>query len=609
MFFDTHFWLTAIITGGIAAVLAFLFAASNKKWTTILSGATTLLIVRLIMYYIQPSFTGSFFGCLELILATLAPPFIFVWTIGSEDGTTRHFFRCFIPAFALLFIVPTLQYVFNAWGADNAQRFVKQAKIRVASADDKMPPTDPQHMVLVTKEIAAFRGQAALTSNGGTLSSKYKVDSDDYDLQCVQKHRYWIAPLTYTNTSDQLNFNSPQSPGYVVVDAENPETPAIVKEGFEITVFEDGDFGQNLSRFLYQSGYQDGYLLDPKFEVDDNWNPHWIVTYAKRPFGNITGMEITKVLVVDVSHATPKTTVYDIDKQPKWIDRVMPRDLLEDYVSKWGRYGGDYAKENFWSVWWGWSKTGTTEAADWDLNYTTDEQSVWVIPMTSRNSTDHGAVGVLVYETSNDSAVYYPGLHGFTCGDGVRDAMFHARDNIKGYTVASMQLYSIYGQLTWVAIYTSPQSIGASFAGVGLLHSNSVSSADVIFASDMPTALSRYFSQLASHPGNSGVSRVAKPGNEKKGKIARIAYLPGNQSTPTYVFMLDGDSSSYVVTRETYKLIPLLEKGDDVEFRYIEAPGADMAVSELTCKDLDRRKTAPTGKDGDSTHAQAIKQH
>ncbi|MBS1991005.1 MAG: hypothetical protein JSS86_16460 [Cyanobacteria bacterium SZAS LIN-2] len=587
MFFDTHFWLTAIICGSIAAVLALIFSTEWKKWTVIISGVVTLILVRIIMYYFQPSFSGSFFGAFELILATLVPPCVFTLTLGTGYSPGKVLFRVYGLAFAVLFTVPTVTYIANAWGSDNAQRFVKQAKIRIASVDDKMPPTDPQHMVLVTASIAAFRGQSALTSSDANLSSKYKTGSDNYVLQCVKGHRYWIAPLEYTNTSDQLNFSSPESPGYVVVDAEDPEAPASVKLGYHITVFADGDFGQNLERFLYQSGYTRGYFLDPKFEVDDNWSPHWVVSYALRPFGNIAGKQISKVLVVDVSQNQPRIDAYDLDKQPRWIDRVMPQDLLKEYVENWGQYGGKYAREHFWSVWFGWRKDGTTQAADWDLNYTTDEQSVWVIPMTSRNSTDHGATGVLVYETSKDSAVYYPGLRGFNAGSSVSETMTHARDNIKGYQVESVQLYSIYGQLTWVAIYTSPQSIGSSFAGVGLMHANSQNSADVIFAPDLSTALSRYSSQLATREGAStNISRTARAGKEKSGRIARIAYLPNNQTTPTYVFTLDGDTSAYVVTRDTYKLIPLVAKGDSVVIRFIEVPGADMAVSEFACKQL-----------------------
>jgi hypothetical protein len=492
MIFDSHFWPQAIICGGIAALLSWFFSTENKKWTTVIAGIVTILMVRIAMYYYQPSFSGSFFGAFELILITLVPTFLITLSFGSEDWTNGRLIKAFAIGLAVLLFVPSVQYACNAWGSGNAQRFVSQAKIRIASVNEKMPPTDPQHMVLVTATIAAFRGQSALTSTGGNLSSKYKTDTGAYVLQCVRGHRYWIAPLEFTNTSDQLNIGSPESPGYVVVDAEDPNQEATVKLGFHMTVFDHGDFGQNLKRYLYQEGYTKGYFLDPKFEVDDDWNPHWIVSYALRPFGGIAGYQISKVLVVDVAQSQPKTASYDLDHQPKWIDRVMPQELLDDYVENWGKYGGSFAKENFWSVAFGWRKDGTTQAADWDLNYTTDEHSVWVIPMTSRNSTDNGASGVLVYETSKDSAVFYPGLRGFNAGTSVSQTMFHAQNNLKNYKVETVQLYSIYGELTWVAIYTAPQSIGCSFAGIGLMHANSQNSADVIFAQDLSTALSLF---------------------------------------------------------------------------------------------------------------------
>jgi hypothetical protein len=584
MIFDTHFWLLAIVCALLSGVLSLGFSNQKRVLTGAIAAVFTLLVVRFLMYYYQPSFTGSFGGAFELILVTLAPSFITTMLIGSEDFSNGRALKCYGLAILLLLIVPAVQYIANAWGSDNAQRFASQAKIKVASASDKMPPTDPQHMVLVTESIAASRGQAALTSTGNNISSQFKADTSAYVLQCVRGHRYWIAPLEFTNTSDQLNFGSPESPGYVVVDAEDPTAAPQLKLGYHISVFADGDFGQNLKRYLYQMGYDEGYFLDPKFEVDDNWAPHWIVSYAVHPFGGITGYQIKKVLVVDVSQHEPKVSAYDLDKQPVWIDRVMPKKLLEEYVENWGKYGGAYAREHYWSVFFGWAKNGTTQAADWDLNYTTDEHSVWVVPMTSRNSTDNSANGVLVYETGQDSAIFYPGLRGFNAGPSVEQTMFHAGNNIKQYHVESVQLYSIYGELTWVAIYSAPQSLGSSFAGVGLMQAFSQSSAEVIFAQDLSTALSRYSSQLASRgAGGNSISRTVIQGKAVSGKIARIAYVPNNQS---YMFTVEGDTSFYVITSETFKPIPLVRTGDNVSFHFLVAQGADHAVTQFDCKEL-----------------------
>src|SRR6185369_9666291 len=116
------------------------------------------------------------------------------------------------------------------------------------------------------------------------LGSTYEINKDSYTLQSVKGHRYWIAPLTFHNFFDEINMGSPVSPGYVVVDAEDPDAEPEIKQGYKIRLFTDQIWGLSLTRFLYQYGYTDGILDDPTLEVDDDWTPYWVVTYIRRPF-------------------------------------------------------------------------------------------------------------------------------------------------------------------------------------------------------------------------------------------------------------------------------------------------------------------------------------
>ncbi len=614
MIFDFDFWPLALLVaiGSAGVFAAFNFFYKEKlgrdddrynhlepyvRQRTLVVGCSVsflaaLLLIRLVLYYFMPSFQGSYFGYFWPLFAAVVPSTLVA--LFMHDWQRRTIFRVRMALLALVLVVPTVQYAFNAWGPENAQRFVAQPKIRIASADEVIPPTDPNHMVRVTKKNAAFKGQTALTSSkDAALGSTYSINAEAYDLQAICGHRYWVAPLDLANFADSMNFGEPASPGYVVVDAEDPNKEAFLKLGYNMTLFKEGRFGLNLNRHLYKLGYTDAVLSDAKFEIDDSWKPHWVVSYIRHPFGGIAGREITKVIVVDVSERLPQVVEYKFGEQPHWIERANPQDLIQTYAENWGLYSGDFAKSNYWSIFFGMRMDGTLQPAEFDLNYTTVDQSVWVVPMTSTRKSDHSVAGVLVADTTKNEMVYYPGLRGFNVGATVIDTMSHApgTGQFKNFTVEWLQLYSIYGELTWVGIYTSPQSVGSSYLAVGLLHSHGQNSSDVVIAPDMQRALALYSNQLARRgSAEGGIAREAQESKEEvSGKIFRIAVLPGNaqQQQAVYAFLLERDKRIFTLTRDTYAKVPFVQAGDHVRFSYLEIQGAELAVITFSVKEID----------------------
>ncbi len=626
MIFDSNYWplalLVALVSAGIFAAFNFFFKETKpsdddrfrysydrrkpydrKRTLTvgcITSALVSLALVRVVLYYFMPSFQGSYFGYYWPLFAAVVPSTVLALIRHEWRGRTIAF--SVLGLVMLVFVVPTVQYTYNAWGADNAQRFAAQPKIRIAAADEVIPPTDPNRMVRVTKKNAAFKGQTALTSSpDANLGSKYKIDADAYDLQSIAGHRYWVAPLEFANFADSMNFGEPMSPGYVVVDAQDPNKDAFLKLGYSMTLFEEGNFGLNLNRHLYNQGYTGGMLVDAKFEADDNWKPHWVVTYIRRPFGGIAGREITKVIVVDVSERTPKVVEYKFGEQPHWIERANPEDLIKEYAENWGMYSGEFAKNNYWSIFFGIRKDGTLKPSEFDLNYTTTDHSVWVMPMTSTRDTDHSVAGVLVADTTKNEMVYYPGLRGFNVGATVVDTMSHApgTGQFKNFSVESVQLYSIYGELTWVGIYTSPQSVGSSYLAVGLLHAHGQNSADVVIAPDMQRALALYSNQLAKRGnGEGGIAREAQVSKEVSGKIFRISTLPGNaqQQQAVYAFLIEGDKRIFTLTRDTYTKVPFVQAGDHVRFSYLDIQGPELAVTTFSAAEIEADGKAAGGE-------------
>ncbi len=598
MIFDTHFWpLTLLVAGLATGIFAGLSAIANERSThTKAIGAAlfvgVLLLTRFTMYYLTPSFQGTLGGFWPLALLSIVPGVVAGLACNGHRGRTIGW--GITAPIVILLVVPIVQIAYSTWGPTNAMRYAELANVRLATDNETIPPSDPGKMVQVSKSVAVFKGQTALTSTTQNLGSRFKVNSGDYVLQAVQGHRYWIAPLVFANSAEgfwgPLRGETFSSPGYVVVDAQDPNKDATVRLDFHITLFADGAFHQNLLRALYQQGFDHGDMVEAKFEVDDNWRPHWIVSYAKNRFEGVGGAQVDKVIVVDVGDETPKVSTFDLGKEPEWIERVMTLGMITSYVTDYGMYNNDYARANPWTVWFGFRKDGSLSPSEYDLNYTTDNHSVYVIPMTSTNASDHAVAGLIVYDTRKNEAVLYPKVRGFNTGKTVVETIQHAPVFLgKNLEVDQVQLYSIYGELTWMAVITNPQSIGKGFAGVALLHAHTQNASEVIFAPDMNRALSQYASQIARK--HSSLSSVAQQAQTKSlsGKVIGFGIVPGTTQTPNvWTVLIEGDARVFTITRETYSKIAMVKEGDTVSISYLDLEGGtELAVSAMTCARLD----------------------
>ncbi|MBS1997155.1 MAG: hypothetical protein JSS86_12625 [Cyanobacteria bacterium SZAS LIN-2] len=603
--FNAHYWPMALFFAAFGAAFAFAltvmrdmserdrygdrtreksssspvpFALKAAAWTFVID----LVLQRFGFYVFQPELTGSFFGFFWPLAWALVPAAV----IGCicAQGSAKSVLTT-VAAGALLVLWPTIQYTANAWGSGNAKLFASIPQVTTIN-DPKatIPPSDEQHIVRVTPAMASFSARQAL-SGRNNLSTRYAIG--DMTLQAIKGHRYYAAPIVPTNFND--TFWTPawggrsESPGYVLIDAEHDKAPVEIHDEFHITLFSDGAFGMSLKRFAYQQGYDQGSLENAAFEVDDNFQPHWTLTYITPAIGNITGSKISKVLVIDVASAEPVLHAYNQGEAAiKWVDRVVSGDLVREYAKDWGLWGTDYALNNWFSVWMGWDKTGTMAPADGDeglmLSYTKDEHNIWVVPMTSRNSTDHGVVGVLVFETDQNKATFYPHLNGFNHGGSVAQTMVGVSANgLQKYGIENLELYNIYGHLTWVAIYTKAQSTGSTFGAIGFMDAHAQEVSSVAYGTDLQTALSDYASKLAS--GNNGPSiNQNSQVVELNGKIWRIA----PNGTSSWRFQLVGDNKHYFdVNVQTYPGTPLLRDGDQVTGSYLDLNQPIAAIHSL----------------------------
>lgn len=495
----------------------------------------------------------------------------------------------------------------NVWGDGHMQEYVRAA--HVTTAGRQMPSSDPAHIVLVTNDIAAYLGQQVLSTTGQNLGSRFHFEHDAYVLQSVTVHGrptlFWIAPMDYNNLQQQAN--SFDTPGYVMVNAEDPNAQPILVEkdlqGKSVQFhYIPGLFGdRDLMRHVYQQGYNFCNLQDPTVEVDNNLRP-WYTILCSEPLNGYEGTQPKLVLLADPT--TGKVQQYQPGKQPSWVDRVVPQEDAENYVDWWGRYahasfidGGNHAGES--------KRVGSTEIV---YNFTNgSDLPVYMMAITSNSDKDTTSTGFVLYDTNTLKGTFYP-LAGVQVGDPVVTAFDKFDQNLKNYPVAGVRLYNLFGVPTWVAIYQQPNNNGdennpmATFEAVGMVDATNLSGNNVVWGKTLDEALANYQTQLATQGNNAQTGTSHSTGKTLTGKIERLVAQTSQGST-IYTMILSGSPHLFVAqsTLANAKYLNVAQVGDTVTVQYNDTTQQnvtvlafeDITVEQLIAESAGGGKTTP----------------
>ena len=547
-----------------------------------------------ILYFGEPALTGPFGGwqwlIWPLVLSSIGNLFAFArpalstledLSAASQGRSSSRSTRAGLPTnvsrgsiaagiFGLVvagtigLIVAGLIVIFTTWFDSNAKALAAIPHV-ITESSPTLPQTDQRNIVLVSQNVASYKGQQVLGSNGQNLGSTYNLDPSSYTLQSIAHHLYYVAPLSYNNIF--ANLASSTTPGFVVVDAEDPQaqpqlctnqstTSWCPGQGASIAYLPGALLNQDLLRHVYLSGYTYGRLLDPTLELDDSFHPYWTISLMQ-PTRGYTGNMLSEVLIVDAHTGAIKD--YQPKDVPSWVDRVMPASTVTDYLTWWGLYHA--------APWFNPSGAGQqTPASAPQLLYNNVDQPVWLVPMTSSSSNDNSSTGVFLFDTHKNEAYFYP-LRGLGIGSNVQDTIQSTRANIRNYTVDSIQLYTIYNTPTWVAIFAQSTGSGDIFQAVGIVDARNLNGSNVQFEPTLSAALQDY-QQWLTQLGTGGVG--APSGGTTltvMGKVLRVSAVQQGSNT-VYYLQIAGQHIIFTANLSLSAKLPLVQPGDIVKGQY-----------------------------------------
>jgi hypothetical protein len=550
------------------------------------------LLCLVIIYVSEPALTGPFGGwqwiLWPLVISSIGNLFAFARpalstlediSSSGQGGRVSRSTPASLPAnasrgsiaagiFGLVFAavigiaVAGLIVVFTTWFDSNAKALAAIPNVTMEKSPT-LPPTDQRNIVLVSQSVASYKGQQVLGSNGHNYGSTYNLDPASYTLQSINHHLYYVAPLSYNNLF--ANLASSTTPGFVVVDAEDPQAVPTLHTGSSdsLAYLPGALLNQDLLRHVYLSGYTYGKLVDPTLELDDNFHPYWTISIMQ-PTRGYTGDVLSQVLLVDAH--TGDITKYTPQNVPTWVDRVMPSDTVTQYLTWWGLYHA--------APWFNPSGMGQqSPAGDPQLLYNNIDQPVWLIPMTSSSTNDNSSTGVFLFDTHKNAGQFYP-LSGLGIGSNVQSTIQSTRANIRGYNVDSIQLYEIDNTPTWVAIFVQSTASGDIFQAVGIVDARNLNGSNVQFEPTLSAALQDY-NQWLVQLGNNGTGGGPPTGGTTQtvtGKVLRISSVQQGSNTIYYI-QIAGQNVIFEANLSLSPKLPLVQAGDSIKGSYLNTGG------------------------------------
>lgn len=535
-----------------------------KKWIPFSLIFPFAFILQWITLYLStPSLVWPMFGLPGVIALLLF--LLSAIVISASDDAENHQVAISWVAFAFL-AASYIGIVFGSSEMMNAHAYsslIGDIETRQWSQD--IQPKNPNHIRLVSSGYARFLADKAMGQDG-SIGSQYHLGDDI--LQIIKGELWYAFPLEYNGYMVASSTGS--IPGYVLVSAENPDLPSrFVKfsSGESMVYSPSAYFEYELERHLRMNGYFFKGLMDFSFELDENYHPWWVVSVFE-PTAGWSGLKITGVVVVNPTSG--ESTFYPVGQVPTWIDRVIPKDIVNTNISYWGDL-----KNGWWNSSIFGSKVDRVKPGDTILIYGNNGDATWVTDVTSKSNSDNSIVGLVYTDAHSGKSVYYKVPGGGT-NEAVIDNVNNSKDILfRKLTGVDPQLYNIYGEMVDII---PVENIHSVFQGVAIVAINNIQ--EVSFGPTISVALTQFEKNLSNKGINSSINkdRVLLT---REGNIDRFGSATTSTGTIFYVH-LAGIDHLFTGDVSTSIKLPVTKIGDKIKLTYY-----DSAQSILPMHDFD----------------------
>ena len=558
--------LTVVIFGGTLHLFFPKIFYDHPRWFT--GAAAVSWVTMTICYYINVPFLNLnfwawlWFWLFCFVTICWCARIIYLDDVRYRDGWEWfRFWGKFVLKGFLALAIASLPHALSS-EAFQARAYANLAGPMEARVwHDDTQPANAAHVRLVSSKMAHWVAQQQLGAAPGAIGSQFQINEGDIHLQTIRGKLWWIAPLDF---SGFLTWWSARvSPGYVMVDAENPTAQPILRLNHQLRYTVDAGWQYNLERYLWSHGYVARGITNSALEIDENERPWWVVSVYRLAIGAY-GRQPTGVVIVNPENGNQR--FYGMNEIPRWVDLAVPGELVEENLN----YHGSLQRG--WMNSW-YQKVGLTEVGDPRFTFGTDGEPYWVSEITSTNGNDQSMLGLTYTHARTGVSHTYR-----TNGGGTEAAILAAVNNAVSYRRLHGEDPTFYHVHGTMAAITPLLGENHTFQGVAIANVSNLQQ-QVAIGGTAVAALREYESILATAVSGrmNGIEAAAQT-STLTGRVRRVA--AEHQSTgPVYYLLLEGSDILFRGASELSTELVMTRDGDEVEIRFIPSEHGITALS------------------------------
>ncbi|MBR3948223.1 MAG: CvpA family protein [Clostridia bacterium] len=412
----------------------------------------------------------------------------------------------------------------------------------------------------------------------GDLAAINKVSQFEVDTALTQINYKGspvkLATLAYGDVFKWFKNTREGLPGYIIVDMVTQKAELVtLPEGGYMRYSPNEHFSKYLMRhvrFEYPT-----YIFDtPRFEIDEEGKPFWIVPVLDKTIGLFGGTDVKGIVMVDA--VSGEMTEYSIEevrnsKELQWIDGIYSANLLVEQYNYYGQYQKGFINSIL-------GQDGvrlTTEGS----NFLAQNDDVYLYTGVTSAGNDQAIIGFVLINMRTKAADYYA-----VSGAKEYSAMASAQGEVQDYEYAATFpiLLNIKGQPTYFMSLKDSGSIVKRFAMVNVQNYQVA-----VTGSTIAQCTEAYAEKLKQNninikidideiidatEGSENAGTDAPKTKTVKGVVSDIRTAVMNGES-VYFIQLDGKGAYYSIAASSSENVVIMNKGDKVTVKFKAAEG------------------------------------
>ena len=380
-----------------------------------------------------------------------------------------------------------------------------------------------------------------------------------------------VQSLDYGDVFKWLKNTKEGIPAYIIVDMTTQKAETVrLEEGMKYSPAEH--FNEYLIRHV-RFKYPSLMFDEPRFEIDENGRPYWIVPVIDKTIGLFGGTDVIGAIIVDsingdttlISTSLDGTTKLPTDKfvtdeEFQWLDQVYSASVVNQQYNYYGKYNN-----GFWNSIIGQENVKITSSG---YNYLALNDDVYMYTGVTSISSDQSIIGFILINQRTKEAVYYQ-----QAGALEETARTSAQGKVQqyGYQATFPILLNVSGEPTYFMALKDSSQLVKMYAMVNVEQSTVVG-----VGNTLTECTENYAIELKSNGVNVDVD-VDSMGEEDEdntpqvetvdvtGKVEEIRSVITGGETYFYIKLQDNTTYYKVAVKDAEKIV-ILNVGDSITF-------------------------------------------